>query len=56
MHPDNETLFQVECSQCGFKKNFVINEDYNFWLDNPESVVEVIGDGEASNAKHVTVL
>lgn len=51
--PKNGNVFQIECSQCGYKKNFVINEDYKFWLENPESVVEIIGDRHVENLRNM---
>ena len=31
----------MSCKLCGYRRNFNINTEYKFWLENPESVAEV---------------
>lgn len=31
---------KIECSKCGYTKNFVLNENYNLWYDNEASIKE----------------
>lgn len=40
-HLDEDVQIQLYCKLCGYQKNFNVNEDYKFWLENPESVAEV---------------
>lgn len=39
---DENTSMLLTCRQCGFRRQFIVNPNYNFWLDNEESVVESI--------------
>lgn len=32
----------IKCGKCSTTKRFVVNAKYNFWLDNTESINEVI--------------
>ncbi|XP_055846497.1 uncharacterized protein LOC129912311 [Episyrphus balteatus] len=34
-------IFSIKCKKCNHSKNFPINLDYKFWLENPDSIAEV---------------
>lgn len=38
---NNPKMFIFKCLKCGFIKRYKNNPDYNLWMENPESVVEV---------------
>ncbi|KAM7348366.1 ribonuclease P protein subunit Rpp21 isoform 2-T2 [Cochliomyia hominivorax] len=40
-HLDQNLQIQMCCKLCGHQRNFNINEDYKFWLENPESIAEI---------------
>ncbi|XP_065365175.1 ribonuclease P protein subunit p21 [Calliphora vicina] len=40
-HLDKDAQMQLACKLCGYQRNFNVNEEYKFWLENPESVAEV---------------
>ncbi|XP_018784321.1 PREDICTED: ribonuclease P protein subunit rpr2 [Bactrocera latifrons] len=55
---DENTSMILTCHQCGFRRQFIVNPNYNFWLDNEESVVESITLGNkepGSKQKHSPV-
>lgn len=33
---------EIRCNNCESKKLFQVNPQYKMWLDNPDSIVEVI--------------
>ncbi|XP_054727242.1 uncharacterized protein LOC129236948 [Anastrepha obliqua] len=39
---DENTSFQLTCRQCSFKRQYLLNPQFKFWLENEESVVESI--------------
>lgn len=39
---DEDTSMVLTCRHCGFRRQFIVNPNYKFWLDNEESVVETI--------------
>lgn len=38
---DEDAQINMSCKLCGYRRNFNINTEYKFWLENPESVAEV---------------
>ncbi|XP_017465579.1 PREDICTED: ribonuclease P protein subunit p21 [Rhagoletis zephyria] len=48
---DENTSLQLTCRQCGFRRQYVVNPDHKFWLENDESVVESITVGN-ENTEH----
>ncbi|XP_004520378.1 ribonuclease P protein subunit rpr2 [Ceratitis capitata] len=39
---DENTSLKLTCQQCGFKRKYLVNSEYKFWLENKESVMETI--------------
>lgn len=37
-----QDVCKIQCTKCGFRKNYVLNEKYDLWLDNEASIKEVI--------------
>lgn len=38
----NTEVCEIKCNNCESKKRFHVNPLYKMWLDNPDSIVEVI--------------
>lgn len=36
-----EDILAIKCKKCNHSKNFVVNSEYKFWLENPDSIAEI---------------
>lgn len=46
----NDHVCEIKCNNCSAKKIFHINANYKMWLDDPQSIVEVITSSNRANS------
>ncbi|KAL7037399.1 hypothetical protein ACKWTF_009196 [Chironomus riparius] len=40
--PYSDSLVEIECGNCGYRKKYPVNDTHKLWIENEQSVIETL--------------